>query len=123
MATGNLTIAANVTGGADGSWSLNSSRTVPTAVSAESIVTLIVGSTVVSVPTGVTNAVLVPPNAAYPQPNPNYAGTLTLKGASGDTGVPISTYYNTALEWDSATAPSSFTITATATGSMSVRFF
>ena len=124
-ATGNVLLTANVTGGADGSWSLTppaGQRVVGTAVAAETIVSLSVGANTVSVPTGSTNAIIVPPNAAFPQPNPSYSGTLTLKGVTGDTGVPISNTYLTYLPWDSSTAPTSFVITATATGSLVVRF-
>lgn len=122
MATGNMTIAANITGGADGSWSLSSTFLASAAVQAETVVTLSNGSSTITVPSGATAAILVPPNASYPQPNPNWGGTLTLKGVSGDTGVPISTKYLTPVVWDSATAPASFVVTSTSAGTMYVRF-
>ena len=80
------------------------------------------GASTITVPSGATSAIIVPPNAAYPQPNPTWGGTLTLKGVSGDTGVPISNKYLTPIVWDSATAPSSFVVTSTTTGTMYVRF-
>lgn len=122
MATGNMTIAANITGGADGSWSLSSTFLASTAVQAETQVALSNGASTITVPSGATSAIIVPPNAAYPQPNPTWGGTLTLKGVSGDTGVPISNKYLTPIVWDSATAPSSFVVTSTTTGTMYVRF-
>ena len=124
-ATGNVLLTANVTGGADGSWSLTppaGQRSVSAAVAAETIVALTAGSSTISVPSGATNVIIVPPNAAFPQPNPTYGGTLTLKGVVGDTGVPISNTFLTYLPWDLATAPSSFVITATAIGTLVVRF-
>ena len=125
MATGNITVAAVVQGSAAGTWSLNTmgqAFTAPSAVFAETLVALISGATTVNVPTGSTAVILVPPNSSYPQPNPNWAGTLTLKGVTGDTGVPLSTKYVTEIPWDSATAPASFVITSTATGTMTAVF-
>ena len=123
MATGSVVLSANVTGGADGSSSFSSSRPIPTALQAETIVTLSNGSATVTVPTGSTDCIIVPPNAAVPTPNPAYSGTITLKGVSGDTGVPISTYYATRIPWDSTTVPSSFVLTATAAGTCQVKFY
>lgn len=122
MATGNITIAANITGGADGSWSLNTTFTAPTAVQGETIVTLSIGSSTISVPSGATSAIIVPPNAAFPQPNPSWGGTLTLKGTSGDTGVAISNKYLTPLVWDTGNVPANIVLTSTATGTLYVRF-
>ena len=122
MATGNLNIAATIQGDAAGSWAFTSSYPVPTTVQGETIVTLTNGSTTVTVPSAASVAVIVPPNSAYPQPNPNWSGTLTLKGVSGDTGVPISTKYPTPISWDTATTPASFVLTATAAGTCYVRF-
>ena len=123
MATGSVNVTANVTGGADGSSSFTSSRPIPTALQSEAIVSLTSGSVTVTVPSGSTDCIIVPPNAAVPVPNPSYAGTITLKGVSGDTGVPISTTYATRIPFDSTTAPSSFVLTATATGTCQVKFY
>ena len=122
MATGNVVTTANITGGADGSWSQSSTFTAATAVQGETIVTLSVGANTVTVPSGVTWAQIVPPNAAYPQPNPTWGGTLTLKGVTGDTGVAISNKYPVDIKWDSGNVPSSFVLTSTATGTPYVRF-
>lgn len=122
MATGNITIAANITGGADGSWSLNTTFTAPTAVQGETVVSLINGANTVTVPAGATAAIIVPPNAAFPQPNPSWGGTLTLKGVTGDTGVPISNKSLVPLEWDTGNVPANFVLTSTATGTLYVRF-
>ena len=122
MATGNITIAANITGGADGSWSLNTTFTAPSAVQGETIVALTAGSSTISVPSGATSAIIVPPNAAFPQPNPVWGGTLTLKGVSGDTGVAISNKYLTPLVWDTGNVPANIVLTSTAVGTLYVRF-
>jgi hypothetical protein len=125
MATGIVTIHANISGGPDGNWSLDTGGnafTTNTAVSAETIVTLSNGATTVTLPTGATGAIIIPPNAAVPSPNPAWSGTLTLKGVSGDTGVPISTKYLTHIPWDTATVPASFVLTANMAGTCSVRF-
>jgi hypothetical protein len=124
MATGNLTVTANVTGGGDGSWSIGpTTRTVPTAVQAETVVALTIGSVTVAVPTGATNAIVIPPGCTYPTPNPAWGGTLTLKGIAGDTGVLISNTYVTAIPWDVGSVPASFVLTSTASGSCQVKFF
>jgi len=123
MATGSVNVTANVTGGPDGSSSFNSSRPIPTALQAETVVALIIGSVTVTVPTGSTDCIIVPPNAAVPVPNPSYGGTITLKGVAGDTGVPISTTYATRIPWDLATVPASFVLTASATGTCQVKFY
>ena len=123
MATGSVNVTANVTGGADGSGSFTSSRPIPTAVQAETIVSLVNGSVTVSVPSGATDCIIVPPNAAVPVPNPSYGGTITLKGIAGDTGVPISTTYATRIPFESTTAPASFVLTATVSGTCQVKFY
>lgn len=122
MATGNITIAANITGGPDGSWSLNTTFTAPSAVQGETVVALTVGLATIAVPSGATSAIIVPPNAAVPQPNPSWGGTLTLKGVSGDTGVAISNKYLTPLVWDTGNVPANIVLTSTATGTLYVRF-
>lgn len=123
MATGSVSVTANVTGGADGSGSFSNSRPIPTALQSEPIVSLISGSVTVAVPVGTTDCIIVPPNAAVPVPNPSYGGTITLRGVAGDTGVPISTVYPTRIPWDLATAPTSFVLTATAIGTCQVKFY
>lgn len=120
MATGQVSITVNSTGGPDGSTTFTSNRPLPSVVQSEVIVTLINGATTVTVPTGTTIGIIVPPNAATPQPNPNWGGTLTLKGVTGDTGVPISTIYATPLQWD--TAPATFVLTSNQAGTCQVVF-
>lgn len=123
MATGNIILTANITGGPDGAWSLGPSTFLaPTAIQGESIITLTIGSATIPVPSGVTAAIIVPPNAAFPQPNPNWGGTLTLKGVSGDTGTPISNKWLTPVQWDVGNVPANIVITSTAVGTLYVRF-
>jgi len=117
MATGNLTITANVSGGPDGGRTFGPiSVTTNAAITEELTVSLVVGTNTITIPTGTTACVLYPPNASIPTPNPAFAGVLTLKGAAGDTGVVISGKWPTVLSWDSP--PGSITITSTATGSL-----
>ena len=116
-ASGNITLAANVTGGLDGARSFGPVNITSSAAITQTVsVALIVGSTTVSIPTGATAVVFFPPNAANPLPNPTFGGTLTLKGVSGDTGIVISNKYPTEFAFDSLNTSTSFVITSTATG-------
>ena len=124
MATvGNITIAANISGGPEGTWTLTPPagvRAIPAAVYSEQIITLSIGANTITLPALASAAFIIPPNNAFPQPNPAFSGTLTLKGVTGDTGVPISTSYVTVLEFDTATSPATIVITSTATGTLKV---
>ena len=124
MATvGTISITANATGGPEGSWSLAppaGARSVSAAVYSEQIISLSVGANTITLPSAISAAFIIPPNSSFPQPNPTYGGTLTLKGVTGDTGVPISTTYVTVLEFDTTTAPTSIVITATVAGTLKV---
>ena len=86
MATvGTVSVSANVTGGAEGSWSLAPPagvRSISAAVYSEQVISLSVGANTITLPATISAAFIIPPNAAFPQPNPSYAGTLTLKGVS-----------------------------------------
>ncbi len=120
-ATGNITLAANVTGGLDGSRTFGPvTITANAAVTQTLAVALINGATTVTVPSGATAVVIFPPNAANPIPNPAFAGTLTLKGISGDTGVAISNKWPTLISFD--TAPASFVILSTVVGTATAWF-
>src|SRR5581483_6089283 len=97
MATGNVTLAANTSGGPDGARSFGPwTITTPTAITETLPVALSVGANTIAVPAGATVMVVIPPNLTspgVPAPNPAYGGTLTLKGITGDTGVPLSVKY------------------------------
>jgi hypothetical protein len=123
MAYGSTSIFAAVTGGNDGSWSVGPSgttRNMTTAINAETIVSLSVGANTITVPTGATNAIIFPSSNTASTTNANYGGTLTLKGVAGDTGITISSASPTLLPFD--TAPSTFVLNATASGTISIRF-
>lgn len=125
MATGNLTLQWNVSGGPDGARTGGPvTITTPSAVSETLPVALSVGANTVTVPTGSTWAVILPPNFTVPgvaTPNPAYGGTLTLKGVSGDSAtLTMSNKFPMMLSWDTSIA--SFVINATATGSLTVVF-
>jgi len=122
-ASGNLTIAANVTGGLDGARSFGPiTITTAAAITQTVSVALIVGATTVSIPTSSTAVVFFPPNAANPLPNPTFAGTLTLKGISSDTGIVISNKFPTEFTFDALSTSTSFVITSTATGTATAWF-
>lgn len=121
MATGNVTLSGNVSGGPDGARTFGPlAITASSAVTQETSVSLSVGANTVTVPSGATCAMIVPPNAATPVPNPVYGGTLTLKGVTGDTGVALSNKWPSLVSWD--TPPGSIVITASATGTLIVWF-
>lgn len=114
-ATGNITISGNVSninGNAQATIG-PTTLTSATAYAFEQLVNLSIGANTIAITSGVTCLVIVGPNGANPQPNPTYGGTLTLKGVTGDTGVPISAKYPIFLAFDTTTAPSSIVINAT----------
>jgi hypothetical protein len=112
MASGNVTLQANVSGGNAGSQTFGPlTVTATSAVPDQQPVALSSGNNTVTLPASITALVIVPPNAANPTPNPPFAGTLTLKGASGDTGIVLSNKNPQMLTWDSAVAsPASIVI-------------
>lgn len=105
-AIGNLSISANVSGQPTGQRTFGPMViTAPSAVDATNVIALSIGANTITIPTGATSMVITGPNAVYPNPNPAYGGTLTIKGVSGDTGIPISAKNPTVLEWDPVTLP------------------
>jgi hypothetical protein len=122
MTVGTFTIQAALQGSPTGSRSFNATTPLNAAVDQTSVVSLGSGANTITVPssTTVSLAIIVPPNATYPTPNPLYAGVLTLKGVAGDTGVVISSRYPTVLEWDVGAAPSSFVINASVVGTIEI---
>lgn len=89
MATGSFTVQATVSGGPSGAQVYNSGSTVNAAQPEVQTVVLLSGNNTISLPTGTTFFIVVPPNAVVPQPNPAYGGVLTLKGVNADTGLVI----------------------------------
>jgi hypothetical protein len=118
-AAGNLTLAANVTGGADGARTFGPLVVTSNAAILETLpVTLSIGANTITVPTGATVIVLLPPNAPATTStgSSTFSGTLTLKGVSGDTGTAVSNKWPTMLAFD--TAPASIVVNSTATGTL-----
>lgn len=108
--TGTANRSGNITGGPGTPLSWTDSIPFGDAVgviTAASIST----NTSVTVPAGTTLCRILPPGFANPAPNPAYAGVITLKGASGDTGVVISAVYPTEIVWD--TSPAAIVLNAT----------
>jgi hypothetical protein len=79
-------------------------------------ITLAIGNNTITVPTGTSVALIVPPNYAFPTPLTGYTGILTLKGVGGDTGFPIDKVMPTLLSIDGT----SFVLNSTTTGSLVV---
>ena len=113
--TGTLQVAYNVTNLPTGSESFTSNTTAANAVAFVSTAALSSGNNTISLPTGITKLVIIGPNGVNPTPNPAYAGVLTLKGSSGDTGTAFSAQAPLVICWDAtgATAPSTIVINAT----------
>lgn len=117
-ATGVITLASNVTGGVDGARSFGPiTITTAAAVLSTQSVTLAVGANTITVPSGSTAVVLLPPNTTT---SSSFGGTLTVKGVTGDTGIAISNKWPTMFGWD--TPPGSFVVNSTATGTLVVWF-
>lgn len=122
MSVGTFTIAAALQGAPSGSRSLNLITPLNAAIDQTSVVTLSIGANTITVPsqTSTSLAVIIPPNTSFQTPNPQYAGTLTLKGVAGDAGIVISSKYSTVLEWDIGAAPASFVINASTGGTIEI---
>lgn len=108
--TGVATRQGNITGGPGTPLSWSDSVLFSDAVGVITSASIST-NTSVTVPSGTTMCRILPPGFTVPAPNPAYAGVLTLKGASGDTGVVISAVYPTELVWD--TSPATIIINAT----------
>ena len=120
MAQGNITLTANTSGGDIGSRQLGpggTTRMQNTAVSAETIVSLTVGTNTISIPAGATFACIIPTTNTGSTTNISYPGVLTF-----GSNV-ISSNYFFAWNWDAA-APggTSFVLTATTVGTITVWF-
>ena len=116
-AAGNLTIQANVTGGPDGARTFGPlTVTTNAAVTQTTTLTLTIGANTVTIPTGTSVVVLLPPNSTAYGTTATFGGVLTLKGVSGDTGSSMSIKNPTVLSYD--TAPASIVINSTAAGTL-----
>ena len=115
-ATGTLTITGNVSNVSGNAQITIGPATVTsaTANAYSATVALSVGANTITLPSSLTELVIVGPNGANPIPNPVVSTVLTLKGVSGDTGVGISAKYATALTWDAGQSPSTIVINSTA---------
>ena len=116
MATGNVTIQGNQSGGPAGSLTFGPLTILaPAAIGSLQVIALSSGNNTITIPSLTQVAIITPPNAVSPAPNPAYAGTLTLKlGGSGDTGAAIANKTPTMLTWDAtgSTSPATFVINA-----------
>lgn len=125
-AVGTLTISANVSNLPNGQETFLQTLTTAAAVGEVLPVALISGNTTVAVPAGTRYAIIAGPNVANPVPNPSYGGTILVKGASGDTGIPVSAAGVVVLSWDATggvnAAPANLIFTASAIGTATVLF-
>lgn len=103
MATaGSWRIYGTVTGLPSGSRSVDASIAAPTtAIDATTTLACTTGFNAVTVPTGYTAVLVIPPSAN--------AQTIQLKGVTGDTGVPLSKTLPSAIALG-ATAAFGFTV-------------
>lgn len=122
MAAGVLTLQGTVSGGPDGGRTFGPAAiTANAAVIYDVTVALSIGANTITLPAGVSAVVIWPPNATAAggvTPNPPFGGTLSLRGVSGDTGIPISNKWFTSIGFD--TPPASIVINSTATGNIVV---
>lgn len=118
-AVGNVQITGNVSNLPTGTETFGPlTITTPSAVGQSSVIALSSGANTVAIPTGTYVIIITGPNAANPVPNPSWAGTLTIKGVSGDTGIAISSKFPTVLPVGDGTlvAGASLIINASTTG-------
>jgi len=107
MGTATVTVAVVGTGFASGQVNEQFSWANTTASEQVTSQTLNGGANTITVPTLVNQAigvVIIPPSTN--------TQTLTLKGVTGDTGVPISRTNPTTIPFDSASPPANFCLTA-----------
>lgn len=104
MASGVITISGTITGLPQGTWTLPPFTITINAGGnyAQTEVTLASGANTITVPSWASVCIIDPPS--------NNTQTLTLKGVTGDTGVPISETEATLLNF--TTPPANFVITA-----------
>lgn len=123
--TGVVTSTGNLTGGAFGSQTFGPfSQTFTAGVGQEQSISLSSGANTVTVPTGTTWIAILGANAANPQPNPSFSGTLTVRGVAGDTGIGVSAKYPTTFAFDSTVAaPASFVINASSATTVTILFW
>ena len=122
--TGQFTASGNISGGQTPNETIGpNTQTFSAAVGVVQSVGLTNGALSVTVPTGATLMYFQPPNAVSPSPNPAYAGTITLKGVTGDTGWPVSNTFACYIPFDTATAPATVVFAATANGTGYVTFW
>lgn len=98
--TGTLTFSGTLSGEPEGSSSISLTWTISAGVS-DALVGLSSGANTISVPSGTSLVVVIPPVAN--------TETITAKGISGDTGFQLSKTKPTVIAWETG---SSFVLTA-----------
>lgn len=96
---------ATITGLPTGTKSVTIPSVVPTPIDGSTVVALVSGANTITPPVGATVACIVPPVAN--------ATTITLKGVTGDTGVPLSP---TNPSWVSLASAAAFCLTSGVAG-------
>lgn len=98
--TGTLRFGGDLSGEPEGSSQVSLSWSITAGVS-DALVDLSSGANTVTVPTGTTLVVVIPPTAN--------TATITAKGVSGDTGFQLSKTKPSVIAWETG---SSFVLTA-----------
>jgi hypothetical protein len=113
--TGTLTFSGTITGLPSGTRNLSSAVALASAVDQSQQIILASGFNSITVPSGATGCVITPPAGN--------AVALTLKGVTGDTGIPMHPTFPTIPMF--ATSATTFGITAAAatSGNTQINFF
>jgi hypothetical protein len=131
MATGNLTVAGNVTGGPDGARTFGPLTTLASAAVDQTLQqALSSGDNTITVPSTTTAVVIMGPNLVAPgnvAPNPPYNGTIKYKAVAGDSGETISNYGFQVHNWAGSTQgtpspPASFVLNASTSTTVEIWF-
>ena len=113
--TSNITVTITQTGDADNIYSepAQPNTNAPTAISN---VALTAGTTTITCP----STTVYQARAALIVPPTNNAGTITLNGASGDTGIALNGVNPTLVTFSTTAPPSSFLLVASTTTNIQI---
>jgi hypothetical protein len=117
--SGYVAISGQITNVPQGTALIGPLTIAPSSSNFMSVLNVVLGSgaNTIAVPSWASGVLIQPPSGN--------GVALTLKGVTGDTGIPISETGPTLLSFTTATIPSSFVITAASltTGDTTITFF